>query len=61
MWIMDILIELLMIVGGVAVVLWGADKLTLGSVALAFSLFPNINTLNLLNSVVQNYFRNLSK
>ena len=35
MWIMDILIELLMIVGGVAVVLWGADKLTLGSVALA--------------------------
>ena len=28
--------------------------------ALAFSLFPNINTLNLLNSVVQNYFRNLS-
>ena len=35
MLIMDILIELLMIVGGVAVVLWGADKLTLGSVALA--------------------------
>ena len=35
MLIMDIFIELLMIVGGVAVVLWGADKLTLGSVALA--------------------------
>ena len=29
------------------------------SKCLAFSLFPNINTLNLLNSVVQNYFRNL--
>lgn len=32
---MDILIDILMIVGGVAVVLWGADKLTVGSVALA--------------------------
>ena len=26
---------------------------------MAFSLFPTINTLNLINSVVQNYFRNL--
>lgn len=32
---MDILLDILMIVGGVAVVLWGADKLTVGSVALA--------------------------
>ena len=31
---MDILLDILMIVGGVAVVLWGADKLTVGSVAL---------------------------